>query len=102
MSEYDHQLLRKLGVVWHRIAAFESTFNPPVYSEAQAARKRIDASRVTLAIQDPHIGTVRSLQSLGRWQLCEYIDGIDAPQDVIGDCVAIDETLRQNRARRGL
>ena len=68
----------------------------------RAELKRIDASRVTLAIQDPHLGTVRSMQTAGTWQFCEYIDGIDAPRDVIGDCVAIDETLRHNRARRGL
>ena len=60
----------------------------------RAELKRIDASRVTLAIQDPHLGTVRSMQVAGTWQRCEFIDGIDAPQDVIDQCVAIDLTSR--------
>ena len=63
-------------------------------------RKRIDASTVTLAIQDPCLGTVRSLQSAGSWGRCEFIDDIDVPQTVIGDCVAIDESLRRRGAKR--
>ena len=63
----------------------------------RAELKRIDASRVTLAIQDPHLGTVRSMQTAGAWQFCEFIDDIDAPETVIMDCVAIDESLRRRR-----
>ena len=66
----------------------------------RAELKRIDASRVTLAIQDPHLGTVRSMQTAGAWQFCEYIDGIDAPATVIMDCVAIDESLRRRGVKR--
>ena len=62
--------------------------------------QRIDASTVTLAIQDPCLGTVRSLQSAGTWGRCEYIDDIQAPQEVIGQCVAIDESLRRRGAKR--
>ena len=62
--------------------------------------KRIDASRVTLAIQDPHLGTVRSMQVAGTWQFCEYIDGIEAPETVIMDCVAVDEILRRRGWKR--
>ena len=62
--------------------------------------QRIDRSTVTLAIQDPHLGTVRSLQSAGTWGRCEYIDDIDVPQTVIGDCVAIERM--QEALRRGL
>ena len=61
----------------------------------RAELQRIDASRVTLAIQDPHLGTVRSMQTAGAWQFCEFIDDIDAPATVIMDCVAIDESLRR-------
>ena len=83
MSEYDDQMLHKFGVAWH------------------AERQRIDASTVTLAIQDPCLGTVRSLQSAGTWGRCEYIDGIPAlPQDVIGQCVAIDGSLRRRGWKR--
>ena len=65
----------------------------------RAELKRIDASRVTLAIQDPHLGTVRSMQHsgfsiAGRGERCEFIDDIQAPQDVIDQCVAIDLTSR--------
>ena len=71
--------------------------------------KRIDASRVTLAIQDPHLGTVRSMQEFAtverggivnhrHW--CEFIDNVDAPETVIMDCVAIDESLRRRRGKR--
>ena len=63
----------------------------------RAELQRIDAGRVTLAIQDPHLGTVRSMQAAGAWQFCEYIDDIDAPQTVIMDCVAIDESLRRRK-----
>ena len=71
----------------------------------RAELKRIDASRVTLAIQDPHLGTVRSLQHsgfsiAGRGERCEYIDDVDVPQTIIGDCVAIDESLRRRGAKR--
>ena len=62
--------------------------------------QRIDASTVKLAIQDPHLGTVRSLQSAGTWGRCEYIDDIQAPQEIIGQCVAIDESLRRRGAKR--
>ena len=66
----------------------------------RAELQRIDASRVTLAIQDPHLGTVRSMQHsgfsiAGRGERCEFIDDIDAPETVIMDCVAIDESLRR-------
>ena len=62
--------------------------------------QKIDASTVTLAIQDPHLGTVRSMQTAGAWQFCEFIDGIDAPETVIMDCVAIDENLRRRGVKR--
>ena len=71
----------------------------------RAELKRIDASRVTLAIQDPHLGTVRSMQTGGyrvnpenrrsfREERCEFIDDIQAPQDVIDQCLAINLTSR--------
>ena len=66
----------------------------------RAELQRIDASRVTLAIQDPHLGTVRSMQTAGAWQFCEFIDDIDAPETVIMDCVAIDESLRRRGSKR--
>ena len=60
----------------------------------------IDASRVTLAIQDPNIGTVRSLQVSGTWHRCEYIDDIrKLPQDVVGWCIAIEEIFQWRRSR---
>ena len=70
----------------------------------RAELQRIDASTVTLAIQDPHLGTVRSMQEFAtverggivnhrHW--CEFIDDIDAQETVIMDCVAIDESLRR-------
>ena len=119
MSEYDNQLLRTFGISSMKldftcpkcggvgIAGYfqicpRCGTNLNVYSREL---KRIDASRVTLAIQDPHLGTVRSMQHsgfsiAGRGERCEFIDDIDAPETVIMDCVAIDESIRRRGVKR--